>query len=504
MTTSTLIRQVRLVPVRSPGTDRPVDLRITDGVVVDVAPGLSPAPSEDVVDGGGRWAVPGLWDQHVHMGQWAQTSRRLDVSGADRAEDVTRLVAAHVAALGPDDGATVQGYGYRLGTWPRLPTVAELDAVSGAHPVVLVSGDAHNGWLNTAALRLLGVSGVTGPVEENDWFTLFGRLNDLPGMAAQAEAGYRRAVADAARKGVVGVVDLEFAGGPLEWPERVAAGIDALRIRTGVYPDGLDAVLQAGLRSHQPVPGGRGLVTMGPLKLIFDGSLNTRTALCHTPYAGAGLEDHPRGRRNYTRADLVRLLTRARDHGLETAVHAIGDAAVADALDGFAATGATGSIEHAQLVDLGDLPRMARLGVRASVQPAHLLDDREVTLLCWPDRADRCFAFASMLRAGVSLALGSDAPVSPLDPWLAMAAAVHRTAGDQPAWNPAEALTPQQALAASTDGADTLAPGSRGDVVLLDDDPLRGDGGPAEAAARLRRMRVAATFVAGRATHRSL
>jgi len=104
----------------------------------------------------------------------------------------------------------------------------------------------------------------------------------------------------------------------------------------------------------------------------------------------------------------------------------------------------------------------------------------------------------------VILALGSDAPVAPLDPWLAMAAAVHRSADDREPWNPAESLTPGEALASSTDGQPTLGVGSRGDVVLLDADPLAAGADSGQAAGRLRGMRVGATLVAGRPTHLAL
>ena len=92
---------------------------------------------------------------------------------------------------------------------------------------------------------------------------------------------------------------------------------------------------------------------------------------------------------------------------------------------------AAGSIEHAQLVNRADVGRMAALGLRASVQPAHLLDDRDVTERLWPGRAERCFPLRWMLDDGVDVVLGSDAPVSPLDPWLAIAAAVHRSGDDR-------------------------------------------------------------------------
>ena len=194
-------------------------------------------------------------------------------------------------------------------------------------------------------------------------------------------------------------------------------------------------------------------------------------------------------------------MTRATEHGLETAIHAIGDAACHDVLAAYEETGARGSMEHAQLMTRDDVALMGRLGVRASVQPAHLLDDRDVTELIWPDRADRCFPLRWMADDGVPMAFGSDAPVSPLDPWLAIAAAVHRSADDRPGWYGEQALTPREALAASVDGQGSVHAGARADLVLLDADPLDDSGTTADQAARLRSMPVAATWVAGRLVH---
>ena len=495
-----LVRCARLVPVGRPGPTEPVDLRVRDGVVVQRGTSLARERDDQVVEADGRWAAPGLWDAHVHLQQWARTLGRLDVSGSTRPEDVTRAVAERVAQLPSDRPTVVLGYGQRIAAWPRPPTVAELDAVSGPHAVVLISGDAHHGWLSSRALQLLGVAPRTGPLEEADWFTVFARLDELGTGEGSAQA-LRTAVRDAAARGVVGVVDMEWEQGHRVWPDRVAQGADLLRIRTATYADGLDGVLAAGLRTGDPVPGGAGVVTMGPLKVIFDGSLNTRTAWCCEPYGG---EDGWRGVLNLSPEELTHLCRRARAGGLEVAVHAIGDAAVGAALDAVERSAATGSIEHVQLIARHDLPRFAALGVRASVQPAHLLDDRDVTEQLWPGRSDRSFALRSLLDAGADLRLGSDAPVARLDPWLAMAAAVHRSADGRAAWTAGEALTPAQALAASTDGQATLAPGSRGDLVLLDDDPLAAEPVAAAAAARLRGVRVAATVVAGRLTHGSL
>ena len=496
---SLLITGARLVAVTSAAPDGPVDVRVRDGVVTDVRPSLAPDPHETVLAADGRWLVPGLWDAHVHFSQWARTLTQLDLAGTDGPEQVTERVAAAVAELAAADlpAGAVVGYGYRSGTWARQPTVAELDAVSGRHPVALVSGDAHNGWLSSTALALLGLPARTGPLEEAEWFAVLPRLGELP-TGLDPLDGVRTAARQAAALGVVGIGDMEWEPGHLRWPARIAAGVTQLRVRTATYEPDLDGVLAAGLRTGDRLDPG-GLVEMGPLKVIFDGSVNTRTAWCCEPYAGSA--GSWRGTLNVTPERLVALAAQARAAGLDVALHAIGDAAVSAALDAVEQSGARGSIEHVQLLAPADVPRFAALGVRASVQPAHLLDDRDLSIALWPSAQERCFALRSLIDAGATLALGSDAPVARLDPWLAMAAAVHRSADERSPWTPSEALTPLQALAASVDGAGTVASGSRGDLALLDHDPLAPAADTQSAAEQLRRVRVAAAVVGGRVTH---
>lgn len=501
--TSLVLRRVRIVPVSGGARlASEVDLRIVGDRVVEIAPHLHPDPDDEVLDAEGRWLIPGLWDQHVHLGQWAATADRLDLSSTTSPGDAVRLVGAEVdARRGGATGSVIQGFGHRTAGWDRQPTVAELDAVSGDIPVVLISGDAHHGWLNSAALRLLDVPPRDGVVEENEWFPVFARLDEATTTAQGRRTAYAKVLDAAVRRGVVGLREMEWADNATDWAARSDSGLAVVRVRTATYAAGLAGTIAAGRRSGD-VLDQAGLITMGPLKIISDGSLNTRTAYCHDPYIGNDVLEFPRGRANNSPEELAELLVLATQNGLHVAVHAIGDAAVGIALDAFSHTGARGSIEHAQLVAPADVVRMARLGVVASVQPAHLLDDRDVTHQCWPDRADRCFALRSMLEAGVTLALGSDAPVASLDPWEAMAAAVHRTGDGRDEWNPAEAITVAQALAGSVDGASTVAVGSVADLAVLDADPYAaGERGPA-VAAHLRSVNVAATVVAGQVSHR--
>ena len=235
-------------------------------------------------------------------------------------------------------------------------------------------------------------------------------------------------MAAAAARGITGVVDLEMPSSFRQWPNRFANGLDLVRVRASVYPDALDGLLAAGIRTGDPLAGDGDLLTMGPFKVISDGSLNTRTARCCDPYPDSDGRHLTRGTQNYDLDEMTALLSTAHAGGLEIALHAIGDAAVD--------LGCRRSRRPARRVG-SSMPNWCASRTspgwrgsvcRASVQPAHLLDDRDTTQRLSGDRADRCFALRSMVDAGVVLALGSDAPVAPLDPWLAMAAAVHRSA----------------------------------------------------------------------------
>jgi predicted amidohydrolase YtcJ len=480
-----VLRNVRIVQLgRGPGWSGPVDLIVEQGVVQNIGHGLDRPLGIEEYDADGRWAIPGLWDHHVHLAQWTAHGQRLDLAGSESPEHVVARVRDHLA----EHPGPLVGCGHRLGLWQTEPTVAALDAVAPDVPVVLIAGDGHHAWLNSRALERLGLPPRPGAVFENEWYEANTRI-DLVLEPDVSPAAYRRALDRAAALGITGIVDLERGQTPADWEPRESP----VRVRVSTYADGLDATIAAGRRTGDPIPGSSHLVTMGPLKIISDGSLNTRTAWCCEEYAdGSGA-----GAPNQTEAELAGLLDLAHGHGLEVATHAIGDLALRAALAAYDVTGAAGSIEHAQLVTRDAVTTMARLGLRASVQPAHLLDDRDVTELIWPDRADRSFAFRWMLDDGVRLALGSDAPVSPLDPWLAIAAAVHRSADDRPPWHPEQALTAREALAASVDGQGSVHAGMPADLVLLDADPLAEHPDTAAAGSALRTMPVAMTFVAG-------
>jgi predicted amidohydrolase YtcJ len=236
---------------------------------------------------------------------------------------------------------------------------------------------------------------------------------------------------------------------------------------------------------------------MGPLKVITDGSLNTRTAYCHDPYLGLEGTELARGMLRVPFAELESLMRRAWSYGIESAIHAIGDHANTLALDAFAAVGCRGSVEHAQLLCRDDIARFGDLGVVGSVQPEHAMDDRDVADRYWAGRTDRAFAFRDLVAAGATLALGSDAPVAPLDPWITIAAAVHRTRDARPRWHPDQEIPLEVALASSARGRATVSVGDPADLVIVEHDPYTASPG------QLRTMPVAGTLLGGRWTWRS-
>ncbi|WP_146898324.1 amidohydrolase [Cellulomonas aerilata] len=502
-----LLTGARLVGAPS---GEPVDVLLRDGRVAAIGAGLAGAPGTagaDRVALGGRTLLRGLRDAHVHMAQWALTRRRLDLSGARSVEDAVSLTVARLTAdararsSGSGAGVLV-GMGFRDGLWPEPPTARRLDeglraAGHGDAAVFLMSGDLHSAWLSTPALSRLGRAGhPTGLLREDEWMPLMNDLEHVP--AHRLDAFVDDAARAAAARGVTTVVDLEIDDTLRSWTRRVATGTDVLRVAAGVWPDHLDGAVARGLATGDVVPGTGGLVTLGPLKVISDGSLNTRTAFCRDPYPGrsgaAGDRADGHGLLTVAPADLVRLMAEAHRHGLACAIHAIGDEANRLVLDAFAATGARGSVEHAQLLLDGDAQRFAALGVVASVQPEHAMDDRDVADRWWPNRTGRAFALRTLLDAGVTLALGSDAPVAPLDPWLAIAAAVHRARDGREPWHPEQRISVTEALDASTGGRAVPRVGDRADLVVVDVDPHVAD------AATLRAMPVSGTLLGGRWT----
>ena len=311
----------------------------------------------------------------------------------------------------------------------------------------------------------------------------------------QIDAAVTEAVQAAASRGVVGIVDFQRAWTVADWRRRIGAGVNQLKVEFAVFAEHINTAIEAGMRSGDVIASTDGLLSVGPLTIVTDGALKPRKSFCHDSYDGV-TGPTARGILKVDYEKLVSVMTRAHAAGLELAVHAVGDAAVAYALNAFEAVGVQGSIERAQLIQWDDIHRFADLGITASMQPELALVERELAEMLWAGRTDRAFPLASLANAGVSMAFGSDAPHSPLDPWLGIAAAVERTRGGEPAWHPEQRISPEVALAAST--RSRVAVGEPADLVVVEYDPLF------SSVDELRQMPVAATFLGGRLTHSSL
>ena len=475
-----------------------VDIEIDHGTITAIEySGHLPSSNEhEEIDVDGRVVAPGLWDEHVHLGMWAEYRRRVDLTAATSPDEAAQAMAEGQKHT---DDAIVIGAGFRDGLWSVPKSRALLDHYSGSRPWVLWCIDIHSCWLNSAAIERLGVTNADqdGVLRENDAFALAGRLSDVP--QATRDEWVHDAIAEANSRGVVGVVDLDLDDTHANWTRR-RAGADAftLRVEAGVYPQYLDEAIARGDRTGTPIAPG---VSVGPLKVITDGSLNTRTAYCFEPYLG--MDSDNRGSMNFTTDYLEGLLTQAKELGFMAAFHAIGDEANDIVIGLFESLQLQGRIEHAQLLRSDAFARLAKAGLVASVQPQHAIDDRDVADKYWADRSERVIALRSMHDKGVTLALGSDAPVSALHPLHQIAAAVTRTDDARGPWHPEQRITVTEAFEAST--RTSVDVGQPADLIALGADPLWLERAmshdPSALSQALRSLPVELAIVDGRVTH---
>jgi predicted amidohydrolase YtcJ len=400
----------------------------------------------EVIELGDATVIPGLVDAHVHFPSWALGLQELRLSGT---RSVSEALERIEACEKPPD-AWLRGRGWREEDWPEgeRPTLAALDEVTGEIPTALRAHDGHTLWVNSRALRLGGdpdhEDGLLREQEAWDFFDTFAAASEQETLDA-----VRAGIPVAHAAGVTGVHDKDGGRGA---PEAFAALRDAGELTLRVWQSVPDA---------DPARGSY-------VKVFMDGTLGSRTALL---LGGGGMRlMGPEGL-----ADVVRAAAEA---GMPVAVHAIGDLANREALDGFEATeavwrplGLRHRVEHAQCIHADDIARYARLGITASVQYSHATSDRELAARLWADRLDRAYPYRQLLDAGVRLAGGSDAPVEELDPLAGIAAAQECGVTRE------EALESFTAAPAWLEGAEDrrgrLSPGCDADLVILDGDRVR-------------------------------
>jgi predicted amidohydrolase YtcJ len=466
------------------------DIELVGSTIGSITPaGSDRTRGVEVVDGAGGVALPGFVDSHVHLTQWAAARRRIDVGPASSAADAVALVFPYARTAGD---SVVRANGFRDAQWPDEPHKDLLENALPGVRVALTSMDLHTLWLSPALLRDLGIDHPTGVLRDVDGLEAVMALEALEDPA-ELDRAVLDATAALAVRGVTGVVDFEFADNRTVWDRRLSAGSPAVRVDTTVWPQWLDEALDRGERTGD-VSAVSDMIRRGPLKVMLDGSLNTRTACCHDRYPGVD-GDNAYGLLLETHDGLFELVSRAARGGITSAVHAIGDRANGVALDAFERAGCGGRIEHAQQLVPEDIARFAALGVAASVQPQHAMADRDIAEDLWAGRCSVAYGYGSLHRSGATLLFGSDAPVSPPEPLAGVAAAVFRTDDDRPPWHAEESVPLDAALQAASGGRGALRVGDVADIVVLEEHPVH------RSAHDLADTEVRATICAGLLTH---
>jgi len=394
-----------------------------------------------------------------------------------------------------------------------FPTAADLDSVVGDRPVVLERVDGHALVANSAAMKAAGATAATqapaGGRIENGLFVdaameLINKAVPAP-TPAELDQALAKAQEILLSYGITGVGSMSTSLG--DWNAMKRAG-DAgrLQVRLMVYADELKLLPEV----PRPTPWlyGDRLRLVG-IKFYADGALGSRGAWLKQPYADG---PESRGLQFHSDAEMLSLADQAASRGFQVATHAIGDAANAQVIDVYEqlARKYPGDrrwrIEHFQIADPADIPRLAPAGIIASMQPTHQTSDRLMAeKRLGPDRLAGAYAWQTVLRSGARLAFGSDFPVESPNPFPGLAAAISRQdmSGQPPGgWLPGERLSFPQALDAFTRGAayasfaedkiGTLEPGKYADFIIVDRDPTKVD------AQALARTEVLETWVGGR------
>lgn len=430
--------------------------------------------ADEVIDLDGALVTPAFTDAHVHTTATGLALTGLDLSDAPSLDAALILVRAFAAARPAD--RVLLGHGWDAARWPggRPPTRAELDDATGGRPLYLSRIDVHSAVVTTALLDLVqGDTGrpdapLTGDAHHKVRAAALGAVTP-----AQRSDAQRAALARAASLGIGSVHEC---AGPEISSEDDFTGL----LRLAAEEPGPRVVGYWAEQGEKGIEKARALGAIGAAGDLFvDGALGSHTACLHEPYSdGAG---HT-GTAYLDTAAVAAHVLACTEAGLQAGFHAIGDAAVTSVVEGVRAAAekvglgrvraARHRVEHAEMLTPENIAAFAELGLTASVQPAFDAlwggEDGMYAQRLGADRARALNPFAALLKAGVPLALGSDSPVTPLDPWgTVRAAAFHRT--------PEHRISVRAAFTAHTrggwravgrDDAGVLVPGAPADYAV--------------------------------------
>ena len=494
-----------------------------DGKVARLVRADEPAPKADTrIDAHGRTILPGLIDAHGHVMGLGLAALQLDLVGTSSVADLQKRLSAYAAARPNDPWLSGRGWNQEL--WPesRFPTAVDLDASVSDRPVVLERVDGHALVVNGAALKAAGITSATkdpvgGKIERDASGKPTGLLVDaaMELVAAKIPRPSETQLAQALDKaqemmlsnGLTAAADMGTSAA--EWAAmHQAARANRLNVRIMSYSGGLkplETIARVGPTDW--LFGDR--LRMGGVKLYADGALGSRGAYLKKPYA-----DKPdtRGLRFLTNAELQDQAEKAASLGYQLAIHAIGDGANAQVISAYERLSSKYGkdrrwrIEHFQIADPADIPRLAPAGIIASMQPTHQTSDRLMAeKRLGPERLAGAYAWQSVLKSGARIAFGSDFPVESPNPFPGLAAAISRQDmnGQPPGgWLPEERVSFEQALSGFTRDAayagfaeqriGALAPGKWADFIIVDRDISKVD------PQALARTQVLETWVAGK------
>ncbi|MCJ8190595.1 amidohydrolase [Sphingomicrobium aestuariivivum] len=494
------------------------DGRILRMVGADEMVDLAPA-ADKVVDMEGAHVLPGLIDGHGHVIGLGMAVLQLDVTGTASIEELKERLATYAAANPDLPWITGRGWNQEMFADKRFPTAADLDAVVADRPVWLGRVDGHASVGNSAALRIAGITAATeapegGAIERLADGSPAGVFVDtaeqlvaqhIPAPdAAMLDRALSAAQVFMLSNGLTAVADMGTSGP--DWLAMRRAGDNGrLNVRIMSYSGGTEPA--ATIAGTGPTPWlYDDRLRMGGVKLYSDGALGSRGALLKEDYADS--HGH-RGLPVMSAAELREAARWSNDHGFQLAIHAIGDAANAEVVSIFEELGngaaARHRIEHVQILDVADLPRLAAGDIIASMQPVHQSSDWQMAeKRLGPGRLGGAYAWKSLLDTGTRLAFGSDFPVEHPNPFTGLKVAVTREdANNAPegGWREDEALELGEALAGFTRWAayageaegrfGALEVGQHADFIVVDRDLERID--PRDIAA----TRILATFVGG-------
>jgi predicted amidohydrolase YtcJ len=479
-----IIEDGRINRVLSEGSSPPV---LSNGEGIDLA---------------GKTILPGLIDSHLHLRKYAEALQKINCETNTIQECLDRV---REKALTTPPGKWILGHGWNHNLWPEgYGSAEDLDQISTDHPIYLTGKSLHVSWTNSTALQKAGITRNTpdppnGLLDRNAEGDLTGILfedavklieNIIP-LPAEDEImrGISWAQETLWKMGITGVHDFDKlpcleALKTLEERRQLK-----LRVVKSIPADHLSEAIEQGIRTGD----GSDWLWYGGVKDFMDGALGPQTAAMFMPYQDSGTL----GMLLKSEDEIYELGRDAVTGGLALAIHAIGDLANHTLLNGLSRlrkfeqdqgiSPLPHRIEHVQLIHPEDIPRLAALGITASMQPVHATSDMIMADAYWGDRTRYAYAPKLQLDSGTRVVFGSDAPVESPNPWLGIHAAVTRKTKDgQPGpegWHPEGRLSLEQTIKAFTSVAgDAAGKGSQqgrlssgywADCIVLADDPFK-------------------------------